>query len=72
LEFSRFRRSRVVLVAAALLLGAAITVYFFTRAAEPPALAFSDFLRAVDTGQVAAVTVSDPIVDITLTDGRPA
>jgi cell division protease FtsH len=70
LEFSRFRRSRVVLAATALLLGAAVALYFFTRAAEPPALAFSDFLRAIDTGQVAAVTVSDPIVDITFRDGQ--
>ena len=72
MEFSRFRRSRVVLIATALLLSAVVALYFFTRAADPPAIVFSDFLKAVDTGQVAAVTLDDPIVDITLTDGRVA
>jgi cell division protease FtsH len=72
LEFSRFRRSRVVLVAAALLLSGVVALYYFTRNAEPPSLAFSEFLKAIDTGQVAAVTFADPIVDITLTDGRVA
>jgi cell division protease FtsH len=71
-EFSRFRRSRIVLVAAALLLSAVVALYFFTRSTDPPSLAFSDFLKAVDNAQVAAVTFSDPVVDITLTDGRVA
>ena len=72
LEFSRFRRSRIVLVAATLLLSAVVALYFFTRSTDPPALAFSEFLKAVDTGNVAAVTFADPVVDITLTDGRVA
>jgi cell division protease FtsH len=53
-------------------LSGAVAVYSLTRTVEPPPIAFSEFLKAIDTGQVAAVTFADPVVDITLTDGTVA
>jgi hypothetical protein len=72
LDLSRFRRPRIVLIAAAFLLSATIGIYFATQSASPPALAFSDFLKAVDAGKVTEVTFADPIIDVVLRDGSIA
>jgi cell division protease FtsH len=72
LELSRFRRPRTVLVAAALLLSAVGGLYFVTRTTTPPALAFSEFLKAVDAGKVTDVTFADPIIKVVLRDGSVA
>jgi cell division protease FtsH len=61
-----------VLVAATLLLSAVGGLYLATRTAAPPALAFSDFLRAVDAGKVTDVTFADPIIRVVLRDGSMA
>ncbi len=59
-----------MLVAAALLLSAVGGLYFATRIATPPALAFSEFLGAIDAGKVTDVTFADPIIKVVLRDGR--
>ena len=61
-----------MLIAAAFLLSAAGGLYFATRTAAPPALAFSEFLRAVDAGKVTDVTFADPIIKVVLRDGSVA
>jgi cell division protease FtsH len=61
-----------VLVAAALLLSAMGGLYLATHAATPPALVFSDFLKAVDAGKVTEVTFSDHVIDVVLRDGSVA
>jgi cell division protease FtsH len=61
-----------VLVAAALLVSAVGGLYFTTRTATPPALAFSEFLKAVDAGKVTDVTFADPIIKVVLRDGSVA
>jgi cell division protease FtsH len=61
-----------VLVAAALLLSGVGGLYFATRTAAPPALAFSEFLKAVDAGKVTDVTFADPIIKVVLRDGSAA
>jgi cell division protease FtsH len=72
LDLSQFRRPRVVLVAAALLLSAVTGVYLLTRTPTPPSLVFSDFLKAVDAGQVTEVTFADPVITVGLRDGSVA
>ncbi len=61
-----------MLVAAALLLSVVGGLYFATRTAAPPALAFSEFLKAVDAGKVTDVTFADPIIKVVLRDGSVA
>jgi cell division protease FtsH len=61
-----------VLVAAALLLSAVTGVYLLTRTPTPPSLVFSDFLKAVDAGQVTEVTFADPVITVGLRDGSVA
>ena len=72
LEFSRFRRPRLVLIVAALLLSLVGGIYYATRTPPPPSLAFSEFLKAVAAGQVTQVTVADPLIDLVLRDGTVA
>jgi cell division protease FtsH len=72
LEFSRFRRPRILVTAAALLVMAAGGFFFATRTVPPATLAFSDFLKAVDAGKVTGVTFSDHIIDVVLRDGSTA
>jgi cell division protease FtsH len=71
--FSRFRRSRVLIVAAAVVaLAAIVSLYFINRTPVPPSLAFSEFLQAVDAGQVRQVTFTDRTIDFVLRDGSAA
>ncbi len=73
-DFSRFRKPRTLALIA--LLAAVLIVYAGVYAARmpppPPSLAFSDFLKAVDSGQIAAVTFADRSIDVTFRDGRTA
>jgi cell division protease FtsH len=72
LDLSHFRRPRVLLVAAALLLSVVSGGYLLTRTPTPPSLVFSDFLKAVDAGKVTAVTFADPVITVGLRDGSVA
>ncbi len=56
---------------AVLCMGSLPRHYFRLRAAVPP-LAFSEFLKTVDAGQVTAVTFAEGGIDVTLRDGRVA
>jgi cell division protease FtsH len=72
-DFSRFRKPRAFFLIALL---AAVTVagsfHFANREPEVPPLAFSEFMKAVDGGQVTAVTFAEGTIGITLRDGRTA
>ncbi len=71
--FSRFRKFRALSVAAAsVALLAIVSLYFINRTPLPPSLAFSEFLQAVDAGQVTQVTFTDRTIDFVLRDGRAA
>ena len=61
-----------MLVAAALLLSVVSGAYLLTRTPTPPSLVFSDFLKAVDAGQVTEVTFADPVITVNLRDGSVA
>jgi cell division protease FtsH len=69
---SRFRKPRYLVLAAALVVLTAVStgIYLTRHAPVEAPLAFSDFLRAVDTGGVAQVTFADGRIDVVLTDGR--
>jgi cell division protease FtsH len=73
-DFSRFRKPRVLMAVAAVvvLLSGALGLYVAYRAPDIPPLAFSEFLKAVDAGQVTAVTLSERTIDVTLRDGQKA
>jgi cell division protease FtsH len=70
-DLSRFRRPRV-LIAAAIVVSLTIagSMYYTRSAPADPPLAFSEFLKAVDAGNIAAVTFADRAIDVTLRDGR--
>jgi cell division protease FtsH len=74
LDFSRFRRPRILLATAAalVLLAGATGIFLKYRAPDVPPIAFSEFLKAVDAGQVTAVVLSDRDIAVTLRDGRTA
>ena len=74
MDFSRFRRPRILLAAAAalVLLAGATGIFLKYRAPDVPPIAFSEFLKAVDAGQVTAVVLSDRDIAVTLRDGRTA
>ncbi|HEY7497916.1 MAG TPA: ATP-dependent zinc metalloprotease FtsH [Vicinamibacterales bacterium] len=71
MDFARFRRPRVLIIAAVLVsLTIAGAIYYARRAPADPPLAFSEFLKAVDAGNVTAVTFADRALEVTLRDGR--
>jgi cell division protease FtsH len=72
-DLSRFRKP-YVLAAAALLVAVTVgaSIYLVNRAPDPPPLAFSEFLKTIDAGQVTAVKLTGANVDVTLRDGRIA
>ena len=72
MALSRFRKPRYLLLAAAVVALTAVTagIYVAQRAPVEAPLAFSDFLRAVENGNVAQVTFADRAIDVVLTDGR--
>jgi cell division protease FtsH len=71
--FSRFQRSRFLIVAAAVAaLAAIVGLVFINRTPVPPSLAFSEFLQAVEAGQVKQVTFTDRTIDFVLRDGSMA
>jgi cell division protease FtsH len=72
-DFSRFRKPRALLLVAALTaLTVAGSFYFANRTPEVPPLPFSEFMKAVDAGQVTAVTFAEGMIAIVLRDGRTA
>jgi cell division protease FtsH len=73
-DFSRFRKPRVLIAVAAALVVvvAAVGLFIAYRSPDVPSMAFSEFLKAVDAGQVTAVVLSDGSIAVTLRDGRAA
>jgi cell division protease FtsH len=69
-DFSRFRKPRTLIVAAAMIaLVTAAGVYLARMTPTVPSLAFSEFLKAVDAGKVTEVTFNDRTMKVTLRDG---
>jgi cell division protease FtsH len=69
-EFSRFRKPRVLAAVAALVaLVAAVGIYIRNLAPAPAPVAFSEFLKAVDAGKVTDVTFNDRSIKVQLRDG---
>src|SRR5688572_16754575 len=62
----------MAVAAVVVLLSGALGLYVVYRAPDIPPLAFSEFLKAVDAGQVTAVTLSERTIDVTLRDGQKA
>ncbi len=70
MDFSRFRKSRTLIVAAALIaLVTAAGVYIARKTPTVSPLAFSEFLKAVDAGKVTEVTFNDRTIKVALRDG---
>src|SRR5581483_2754106 len=70
--FSKWSRRRVLWISGPLVIVALIAALFVVRgrsAVDVPQAAFSDFLHAVDTGQVSQVVISGDTLDYTR-DGR--
>ena len=72
MALSRFRRPRYLLLALAVVALVAVpaSIYLTQRAPVEAPLAFSDFLRAVEAGEVAQVTFADRAIDVVLTNGH--
>jgi cell division protease FtsH len=69
-DFSRFRKPRTLIVAAAIVaLATAAGVYIVRMTPTVPSLAFSEFLKAVDAGKVTEVTFNDRTMKVVLRDG---
>jgi cell division protease FtsH len=72
-DYSRFRKPRAfILIAALVAIVVASAVYVARRGPAVEALVFSDFLKAVESGQVTAVTFTDHTIDVVMRDGRAA
>jgi cell division protease FtsH len=72
-DYSYFRKPRALLLIAALAaIIVASAVYVARRGPAVDALVFSDFLKAVESGQVTAVTFTDHTIDVVMRDGRAA
>jgi cell division protease FtsH len=68
-DFSRFRRPRALILAAAVVAVAAAGLYVRHLPEAPPPLAFSEFLKAVDAGKVTQVTLNESTISVVLRDG---
>src|SRR3954470_23506294 len=70
-DFSRFRRPRALILAAAIITLALTggTYAALHMAPTPPPLAFSEFLKAVDAGTVTGVTFNDRTITVALRNG---
>ena len=68
----RFKRRAIIIAAAALLVATAGGVIFLRghRAATLVQVPFSDLLRHLDSGAVAAVVVNGDTLDVTLANGQ--
>jgi cell division protease FtsH len=72
-DYSRFRKPRAfILIAALVAIVVASAVYVARVGPAVDALVFSDFLKAVESGQVTAVTFTDHTIDVVMRDGRAA
>jgi cell division protease FtsH len=72
-DYSRFRKPRAfILIAALVAVVVASAVYVARLGPAVDALVFSDFLKAVESGQVTAVTFTDHTIDVVMRDGRAA
>jgi cell division protease FtsH len=68
-----FKRRRFYVPAALVVLALVATgIYLSRRHAEPPEIAFSDFLRQVDGGRVQQIRFADGAISMTLQDGKTA
>jgi cell division protease FtsH len=72
-DFSRFRTPRALILTALLVvLMVGASIYLANRGPVAPPLSFSEFLKAVDSGQITAVTFVDGTITVALRDGRVA
>jgi cell division protease FtsH len=71
-DFARFRTPRVLVIIATLIAVAAAGTIYTLWSPAPPAMAFSEFLKAVDAGQVTDVTFNERKIDVVLRGGRQA
>jgi cell division protease FtsH len=72
-DFSRLRKPRVLaVIAAVVVLTTASALYVRSLRPTPPAMVFSEFLKAVDAGKVTQVTFNERRIDIVLRDGATA
>jgi cell division protease FtsH len=68
----RFRRPRFLILAALVILALAVpvSIYMIKRAPVPQPLAFSEFLKQVEAGNVTRVTFNERSIDVVVRDGR--
>jgi cell division protease FtsH len=69
----RFRRPRFLILAAFIIVALTAvptSIYMIRRAPVPPQLAFSEFLKQVESGNVAQVTFDERSIDVVVRDGR--
>ncbi len=71
MQLPNFRRPRFLIITAAIVAVAAVSggLYFLNRAPGAPQVAFSEFLKQVEAGQVAQVTFEERSVAVTMRDG---
>ncbi|HEX6973154.1 MAG TPA: ATP-dependent zinc metalloprotease FtsH [Vicinamibacterales bacterium] len=74
MRLPRLPRPRLLIFAALALALTAVPAGFYMsrRAPEPPPLAFSEFLKEVESGGVKAVTFGERTIDVTLRNGQTA
>jgi cell division protease FtsH len=68
----RFRRPRFLIFAALIVALTAVPtgIYMIKRAPAPQAIAFSEFLKQVEAGDVTRVTFDERSIDLVVRDGR--
>jgi cell division protease FtsH len=55
-----------------LLIAAPVGIYFASRPASPPQIAFSEFVQRLESGTVTQVTFGERAIDVTFRDGAKA
>ena len=66
----RWPRYLVPVLTCVILAAIGLTFYLVRRAPDPPTLAFSDFLRQIEAGEVAQVRFGDRSIGVLLKDGQ--
>ena len=66
----RWPRYLVPVLTCVILAAIGLTFYLVRRAPDPPTLAFSDFLRQIEAGEVTQVRFGDRSIGVLLKDGQ--